>query len=152
MQSNIPCTCEMVMLAMLCRECIGVLLQAGAGSASHLVCPLCRAKVQGQELVKGVNEGAGALQEEDSYTAKLEQQASTSESKLTALLEEVRLHVSEPYSALLQRRYSSLTMYQSPIMRLESIWTWTDLSASEPLQPCSCRRHRQPQVLLHRRS
>lgn len=47
--------------------------------------------MQGQELVKGVNEGAQALEEEDSFTAALEQKASTSESKLMALLEEVRL-------------------------------------------------------------
>ena len=79
-------------MMMLYRECIGALIQSAGGSAPHLVCPLCRAKVQGQELVKGVNEGAQALEEEDSFTAVLEQQASTSESKLTALLEEVGLH------------------------------------------------------------
>lgn len=66
------------------------MLQASrAGNASHLVCPLCRAKVQAQDLVKGVNEGAQALEEEDSTTVTLEQQASTSDSKLNALLEEV---------------------------------------------------------------
>ncbi|MCJ1368791.1 hypothetical protein MMC16_007939, partial [Acarospora aff. strigata] len=70
-------------------ECIGALVQASrTGNACHLVCPLCRAKVQGEELVRGVNEGAQALEEEDSFTATLEQQASTSESKLNALLEE----------------------------------------------------------------
>ena len=78
----------------VCRECIGTLLQASrAGDATHLVCPLCRATVQGQELVKGVNEGARTLEEEDSLTARLEQQAGSSESKLNALLEEVRLHL-----------------------------------------------------------
>lgn len=71
------------------RECIGTLLQGHTGAAASLVCPLCRAKVQGQELVKGVNEDAQALQEEDSLAASLEQKASTSESKLMALLEEV---------------------------------------------------------------
>lgn len=55
-----------------------------------MTCPLCRARVQGQELVKGVNEGAQSLEEEDSFAATLEQKASTSESKLMALLEEVR--------------------------------------------------------------
>ncbi|KAL3157879.1 hypothetical protein ABBQ32_012289 [Trebouxia sp. C0010 RCD-2024] len=75
-----------------CWECIGTLLQASrVGNAPHLVCPLCRAKVQGQELVKGVNEGAQALEEEDSLTATLEQQAGSSESKLNALLEELRV-------------------------------------------------------------
>lgn len=39
--------------------------------------------------MKGVNEGAQALEEEDSVTVTLEQQASTSDSKLNALLEEV---------------------------------------------------------------
>lgn len=75
----------------LCRECVGALLQASrvGNGAPHLVCPLCRAKVQAQDLVKGVNEGAQALEEEDSVTVTLEQQASTSDSKLNALLEEV---------------------------------------------------------------
>ncbi len=71
------------------RECIGTLLQGRTGAAASLVCPLCRATVQGQELVKGVNEDAQALEEEDSFAANLEQKASTSESKLMALLEEV---------------------------------------------------------------
>ena len=47
---------------------------------------------QDQELVKGVNEEAQASEEEESFTATLEQQASTSESKLNALLEEVGMH------------------------------------------------------------
>jgi len=75
------------------RECIGTLLQGRTGAAASLVCPLCRANVQGQELVKGVNEDAQALEEEDSFAASLEQKASTSESKLMALLEEVRVCV-----------------------------------------------------------
>jgi len=79
-----------VTVALAYRECIGTLLQGRTGAAASLVCPLCRAKVQGQELVKGVNEDAQALDEEDSFTATLEQKASTSESKLMALLEEVR--------------------------------------------------------------
>lgn len=87
------CSCKLATYD-ACRECIGALLQASrTGSASQLVCPLCRAKVQGQDLVKGVNEGAQALEEEDSFTTTLEEQASTSESKLNALLEEVLLHV-----------------------------------------------------------
>ena len=56
---------------------------------TSLTCPLCRAKVQTQKLVKGVNEGAAALEEEDAFTATLEQKASMSDSKLKALLEEV---------------------------------------------------------------
>ncbi|DBB09876.1 TPA: hypothetical protein ACH3X3_001489 [Trebouxia sp. C0006] len=74
-----------------CWECIGTLLQGRTGAAASLVCPLCRATVQGQELVKGVNEDAQALEEEDSFAANLEQKASTSESKLMALLEELRV-------------------------------------------------------------
>ena len=46
-----------------------------------------------KDLVKGVNEGAQALEEEDSFTASLEQKASTSESKLMALLEEVTIYL-----------------------------------------------------------
>jgi len=79
---------------MVCRECIGTLLQGRTGAGAHLICPLCRAKVLGQELVKGVNEGAQALEEEDSFTETLEKKASTSESKLVALLEEVMLCLS----------------------------------------------------------
>ncbi|KAL0020479.1 hypothetical protein WJX77_009137 [Trebouxia sp. C0004] len=74
-----------------CWECIGTLLQGRTGAAASLVCPLCRAKVQGQELVKGVNEDAQTLEEEDSFAASLERKASTSESKLMALLEELRV-------------------------------------------------------------
>lgn len=58
--------------------------------------------------MKGVNEGAQALEEEDSFTAKLEERASTSESKLYALLEEVLLHV----------QLQNLL----PVMRLASWW------------------------------
>ena len=43
------------------------------------------------DLVKGVNEGPQAHEKEDSFTASLEEDASTSESKLMALLEEVTL-------------------------------------------------------------
>ena len=43
------------------------------------------------DLVKGVNEGPQTLEKEDSFTASLEKNASTSESKLMALLEEARL-------------------------------------------------------------
>lgn len=78
----------------MCRECLGALLQASRnGSTSQLACPLCRATVQSQDLVKGVNE---AHEEEDSFTAALEQQASTSESKLNALLEEVSVILQQP--------------------------------------------------------
>ena len=73
----------------VCRECIAAILQSGAGTSSSLTCPLCRAKVQTQKLVIGVNEGAAALEEEDTFTATLEQKASMSDSKLKALLEEV---------------------------------------------------------------
>lgn len=83
------------------RECIGTLLQGRTGAAASLVCPLCRAKVQGQELVKGVNEDAQALEEEDSFAASLEQKASTSESKLMVLLEEVTAYLSSGLSSCL---------------------------------------------------
>ena len=76
---------------MVCRECIGTVLQGHTGGAAGLTCPLCRAKVQTKELVKGVNEGAQTLEEEDSFTASLEEKASSSDSKLMALLEEVML-------------------------------------------------------------
>ncbi len=83
------------------RECIGTLLQGRTGATASLVCPLCRAKVQGQELVKGVNEDAQALEEEDSFAASLEQKASTSESKLMALLDEVTACLSNGLSSCL---------------------------------------------------
>ena len=91
------------------RECIGTLLQGRTGAAASLVCPLCRATVQGQELVKGVNEDAHALEEEDSFAASLEQKASTSESKLMALLEEVTAHLCV-HSSVLSSCLSSLSV------------------------------------------
>ena len=62
------------------RQCIPLSLPPVSSSSPHP-----------QDLVKGVNEEAQAVGEEDSFTATLEEQASTSESKLNALLEEVIL-------------------------------------------------------------
>lgn len=49
--------------------------------------------------MKGVNEGAHTLEEDDLLTATLEQQAGSSESKLNALLEEVRIPTCTPAAA-----------------------------------------------------
>ncbi len=102
------------------RECIGTLLQGRTGAAASLVCPLCRANVQGQELVKGVNEDVQALEEEDSFAASLEQKASTSESKLMALLEEVRVCLFNGMSSCLSSPFVCLSVCASVCVCVKS--------------------------------
>ncbi|KAL0037370.1 hypothetical protein WJX79_004318 [Trebouxia sp. C0005] len=118
-----------------CWECIGTLLQGHTGAAASLVCPLCRAKVQGQELVKGVNEDAQALQEEDSLAASLEQKASTSESKLMALLEELRvMRESDPTAKALVFSQFVSTIEWLKVKLAEQGFSYRTISGSMSLQ------------------
>ncbi len=70
------------------RDCILELMENRIAAEVQPTCPLCRADIRSGDLVVGVN-AAVPTHHDDAMLASLQEQASSSDSKLQALLHQV---------------------------------------------------------------